>query len=37
MTRLNTIVILTADNGAWLDAYPDAQANAVPRREGLCL
>ena len=20
----NTIVILTADNGAWLDAYPDA-------------
>ena len=20
----NTIVIMTADNGAWLDAYPDA-------------
>ena len=33
----NTIVILTADNGAWLDAYPDAGTTPVPWREGLCV
>jgi arylsulfatase len=33
----NTIVILTADNGAWLDAYPDAGTNPVPRREGIAV
>ena len=29
----NTIVITTADNGAWQDAYPDAGTHPVPRRE----
>ena len=33
--RPNTIVIFTADNGAWQDAYPDAGTHALPRREGL--
>ena len=31
----DTIVIITADNGAWQDAYPDAGTDAVPRRERL--
>ena len=31
----NTIVIITADNGAWQDAWPDAGTDAVPWREGL--
>ena len=33
----NTIVIVTADNGAWLDAYPDAGHDAVPRRKRLAV
>jgi arylsulfatase len=28
----NTIVIVTADNGAWLDAYPDAGTTLDHRR-----
>ncbi len=31
----DTIVITTADNGAWQDAYPDAGTHPVPRRERL--
>ena len=27
----NTIVIITADNGAWQDAWPDAGTPSVPR------
>jgi arylsulfatase len=27
----NTIVIVTADNGAWLDAYPDDELGNVAR------
>jgi hypothetical protein len=30
----NTIVILTADNGAWLDAYPDAGATPFRGEKG---
>ena len=30
----NTIVVITADNGAWQDAFPDAGTTSVPRREG---
>ena len=30
----DTIVITTADNGAWQDAYPDAGTSPVPRRKG---
>ena len=33
----DTIVIVTADNGAWLDAYPGRRNHAVPRREGFGL
>ena len=29
----NTIVIITADNGAWQDAWPDAGTRSVPRGE----
>jgi arylsulfatase A-like enzyme len=30
----NTIVILTADNGAWLDAYPDAETTPFRGEKG---
>ena len=30
----DTIVIMTSDNGAWQDAWPDAGCDAVPGREG---
>jgi hypothetical protein len=33
----NTIVILTADNGAWAGCLPRRWDDAVPRREGLSL
>ena len=33
----NTIVIVTADNGAWLDAFPGRRHDAVPRRERLAV
>ena len=32
----NTIVILTADNGAWLDAYPDAGTQPFRGEKGTC-
>jgi arylsulfatase A-like enzyme len=32
----NTIVILTADNGAWLDAYPDAGTTPFRGDKGTC-
>ena len=33
----NTIVIITADNGAWQDAWPDAGTRAVPWRKRLAV
>ena len=30
----NTIVIVTADNGAWLDAYPDAGTTPFRSEKG---
>ena len=33
----NTIVIITADNGAWQDAWPDAGTTSVPRRKRLAV
>jgi Sulfatase len=33
----NTIVIVTADNGAWLDAYPDAGTTPFRGEKGSAL
>jgi arylsulfatase A-like enzyme len=33
----NTLVVWTTDNGAWIDAWPDAGYTPLPRHEGVLL